>query len=64
MKTREPWWRTLAKLLILGALGYLVGAAVLLWAAVVTGSWLYWLLGSLMLFGAIMVARWAWDIRR
>jgi hypothetical protein len=60
----EPWWRTLAKLVALGALLYLVISVALFVAAVVIKWVLFWIVGALMLFGAVMMARWAWDLRK
>lgn len=60
----EPWWRTLAKLLALGALLYLVISVVLIVAGWIIHWLLFWFLGALFMFGAVMLARWAWDLRR
>lgn len=60
----ERWWVTLAKLVALGALLYLVISVALFVAATVIHWVLFWFLGALMLFGAVMLARWAWDLRK
>jgi hypothetical protein len=64
MKTREPWWRTIAKMLFVVCGLYLLGAGVLFFAAITTGQWIYWATGLLLLIGAVGTGRVAWDIRR
>lgn len=61
---REPWWRTVAKLVAVAAALYLIISVVLFVAAAVLKWLVFWFLGALFVFGAVMLARWAWDLRR
>jgi hypothetical protein len=61
---REPWYRTLAKLMVCAAVLYFLGAAVLFYAATQTDSLLYWATGALLSIGGGIILRTAWDIRK
>jgi hypothetical protein len=60
----ESWWKTLAALVAGAAVLYLVISVVLFVAAAIIHWVLFWFVGALMLFGAVMLARWAWDLRK
>lgn len=61
---REPWYRTLAKLLVGAAVLYFLGAAVLFYWATQTASPLFWLTGALLGLSGGAILRAAWDIRK
>lgn len=59
---REPWWRTLLRLLWVGVAVYAVTAVVLTWAAIELGGLVTWFGAAAMVFGTVVLARWAWDL--
>lgn len=64
MRTKTPWHHTLAHGLYVVAVLYLLGGGSLVYAAIVTDYKWFWFVGSMLIVGAVIVARVAWDIRK